>query len=271
MVQYGYPYPTQFYNPVPGYPFKVACENMLQQSTGVGALKAAAQVYYNTSGQAGPCFDWFPSSSQDNNNDQNHANQLPPPLSFWNRIGQLDRAIATTTPVGTTTNVADDYTGIAWGYQCCTEVYQPMPTNGITDFELPYTPNQKAYFEQCQRRWDGVTPRPNWEEMTFWSDNIAAGSNIFLSSGQLDPWRAAGIQSLPTGIADEQSIIVRIIEHGAHHLDLRVSHPLDPPSVIQVRKEELQAMRQWIRQWQELYPASMSSKSSSSASFLRHS
>ena len=29
MVQYGYPYPTSFYNPVPGYPFKVACERMV--------------------------------------------------------------------------------------------------------------------------------------------------------------------------------------------------------------------------------------------------
>eukprot|EP01046_Picozoa_sp_COSAG06_P053144 COSAG06_NODE_9117_length_1969_cov_1.535847_1_plen_82_part_00 len=34
MVQYGYPYPTSFYNPVPGYPFKVACERMVADGAG---------------------------------------------------------------------------------------------------------------------------------------------------------------------------------------------------------------------------------------------
>ena len=95
---------------------------------------------------------------------------------------------------------------------------------------------------------------PNWEEMTFMSDNIQAGSNIFLTSGQLDPWRAAGIQSVPKGTRDN-SIIVRIIEGGAHHFDLRPSHPMDPPSVIAVRKEEMAAMEAWIREWREMYPA----------------
>lgn len=150
-------------------------------------------------------------------------------------------------------NGGEDYVGSAWGYQCCTEVYQPMPTDGVTDFELPHKVNKTAYFENCRRRWKGVTPRPNWEEMTFMSSNIQAGSNIFLTSGQLDPWRAAGIQEVPKG--SPSSIIVRIIEHGAHHLDLRSSNPLDPPSVIKVRQEEMQAMRRWIQQWKEIYPA----------------
>ena len=62
---------------------------------------------------------------------------------------------------------------------------------------------------------------------------------IFLSSGQLDLWRAAGIQEKPKGSPD--SIVVRIIENGAHHLDLRAANSLDPPSVVAVRnKEELQ-------------------------------
>ena len=38
MVQYGYPYPTSFYNPVPGYPFKVACQRMVAVGTPLGAL-----------------------------------------------------------------------------------------------------------------------------------------------------------------------------------------------------------------------------------------
>ncbi|KAL3906620.1 MAG: hypothetical protein SGARI_003923, partial [Bacillariaceae sp.] len=244
MVQYGYPYPTNFFAPVPGHPYKVACENMLKESTPLGALKAAAQVYYNYTGQAGDCFDWL-----GENNGLKAA-------AHWNRLGQMGRVFAAKQRFGIDNRVhlnLQDRTGTAWGYQCCTEAYQPMPTNGVSDFELPHTPNETEYFEGCRRRWNGTVPRPNWEETTFMSDSIQAGSNIFLSSGQLDPWRAAGIQSVPRNSRD--SIIVRIIEGGAHHFDLWPSHPLYPESVIAVRKEEMEAMEQWIREWRDMYPA----------------
>jgi pimeloyl-ACP methyl ester carboxylesterase len=247
MVQYGYPYPTSFYNPVPAYPFRVACEAILRETSGMAALKAAAQVYYNYSGQAGECFDWFGGSHDDQH--------------YWKRLGQLDRIRERHS--WTDTDDDDnyqgdddafhnsDYVGMAWGYQSCTEAYQPMPTDGVTDFELPHQVNETEYFERCRKQWNGVTPRKNWEEITFMGGNIQSGSNIFLTSGQLDPWRAAGIQSVPKGSPD--SIVVRIIENGAHHLDLRSSHPLDPPSVVEVRKEELQAMRAWIQEWQNIH------------------
>ena len=258
MVQYGYPYPTNFYNPVPAYPFKVACENMLLEKSPLASLRAAAQVYYNYTGQAGPCFDWLSSSSSSpsssssssfaatRNEQQNLATSDA--LLLKRRTQQQHNLLLTD----------DDWVGIAWGYQCCTEVYQPMPTNGITDIELPYQPNKTEYFKRCQNRWDGVTPRPDWEEMTFMSSNIQAGSNIFLTSGQLDPWRAAGIQSLPHHASD--SIIVRIIDDGAHHLDLRSSHHMDPPSVRKVREEELENFIRWIQQWKEMYPSSSNQK-----------
>jgi pimeloyl-ACP methyl ester carboxylesterase len=251
MVQYGYPYPTNFFAPVPGYPFKVACQNMMLEMTGLGALRAAAQIYYNYTGQAGPCFDWLSSSSTTNSSKSFGVEGL----QYWDRLGQVDRSSKDwwLKNQSSQSDIFEDWTtGVSWGYQCCTEVYQPMPTNGVTDLELPYQPNQTEYFERCSERWEGVTPRPNWEEMTFMSDSIQAGSNIFLSSGQLDPWRAAGIQVAPRGA--HESIIVRIIEGGAHHLDLRASHPMDPESVRQVRKEELLSMRQWIAQWRTLYP-----------------
>ena len=97
----------------------------------------------------------------------------------------------------------------------------------------------------------GVTPRPDWEEMTFMGNHISAGSNIFLTSGQLDPWRAAGITTKPPGSPD--SIIVRVIEHAAHHLDLRAANELDPPSVTAVRNEERVAIKNWIVQYKELH------------------
>ncbi|KAG7363100.1 serine carboxypeptidase S28 [Nitzschia inconspicua] len=248
MVQYGYPYPTNFFAPVPGYPFKLACKNMLQEQSALGALRAAAQVFYNYTGQAGDCFDWVASAAEAEENDLLvKTRKTLESTRYWNRLGQIERGVLSTH--------LEDLTGTAWGYQCCTEAYQPMPTNGITDFELPYQPNETEYFERCKQRWEGVVPRPTWEETMFLSDNIQAGSNIFLTSGQLDPWRAAGIQSVPRGSPD--SIIVRIIENGAHHLDLRHSHPMDPPSVVEVRKEEMTAMEKWIIRWRNLYPSSI--------------
>lgn len=344
MVQYGYPYETSFYNPVPAYPFKVTCERMVSvaSNSGLGALRTAAEIYYNYTGQMNShCFDFF-------------SHVIIETAKYWHRTGQKDRLYGVHTRMMTRkeqkkkgqnkmivqeqkealtqqkqlqkenlrrsktiltgkedeehrddsqdeipgysnvhvegrtlihTNEGDDTedddenknnddqdirddgdddddgefryyleweeTNDAWGYQTCTEVYQPMPTDGITDFDIPYVPDKEQYFEYCQQRWN-VMPRPDWEEMVFMSDNIGSGTNIFLSNGQLDPWRAAGIQVQPKG-SDANSIIVRTIEHGAHHLDLRASHPLDPVSVIECRKEEKEAMVKWIQEWKELH------------------
>lgn len=245
MVQYGYPYETAFYNPLPAFPFRVACQGMLQAGTGLGALYAASNIYYNHTGQVGPCFAL--------------EEIVGDAVKHWQRTGQHHRLEHESQQQQRTSALKQarnlySYRGEvmedddAWGYQTCTEVYQPMPTNGVTDFEIPFTPNQTAYYERCRKRWN-VKPRPNWEEMHFMGSHIAAGSNIFLASGQLDPWRAAGIQEVPKGASD--SIIVRIIENGAHHLDLRESNPLDPSSVVNIRQEQKAAIRKWIVEWKE--------------------
>ena len=197
-----YPYPTSFYNPVPGYPFKVACEGMLKAGTPLGALRAAADVYYNYSGQAGPCFGSY-------------------------RMGRR----AATLRASRDHDEQDDGPPSGWGYQTCTEVYQPMPTNGGYpaaggDMFTPYTPNKTAIYADCMARW-GVEPREDWEEHHFWGPNIETGSNIFLSGGQVDPWSAAGIPTVNRNIAPD-SIEIHENLLGAHHLDIRASNKLDP-------------------------------------------
>lgn len=240
MVQYGYPYPTNFYNPVPGFPFKVACKLMIENQTGLGSLYAAASVYYNYTGQAGPCFEFESIFQESNRHWLRHGRHdvLLDQQRYQDKQHQSRRQL-----------LGWHETDHAWGYQLCSEVVQPFPSNGITDFELPYTPNMTAYFEHCRKEWD-VTPRPNWEEMYFFGSHIGTGSNIFITNGQLDPWRAAGITTLPKRA--NPSIVVRTIEKGAHHFDLRGSHPMDPPSVVQVRQEEIQHMKKWIIEWKEL-------------------
>jgi len=224
MVQYGYPYPTSFYNPVPGYPFRVACEAMVKSGTGLGALKAAAEVYYNYTGQAGPCF------------------------GFGSEADGADGADGADTVTATKLR---DGPPSGWGYQTCTEVYQPMPTNGLYpakggDMMPASQPNKSDIFDRCRAQY-GVVPRPDWEEQQFFGPNIGAGSNIFLSSGQIDPWSAAGIHQL-TGAANP-TIEFHQNLMGAHHLDIRASNPKDPQSVVDCRLKQRAAMAKWIAEW----------------------
>ena len=238
LVQYGYPYPTDFYEPVPAYPFVEACHRMLQVGTGLGALRAAVDVFCNYTGQAGKCY---------------HEGLVKEKsIRHWHRRGDWGRLSQTMTGPSAKSRKLDHPTYTldeAWGYQTCTEVYQPMPTDGVTDFEVPYTPNRTEYFAECRERY-GVQPRPNWEELVFMGPNIGSGTNIFLTNGQLDPWRAAGIQWQPIGSTDK-TITIRTIENGAHHLDLRASHPKDPLSVTLVRQEQRLAIRRWMDEWRE--------------------
>jgi lysosomal Pro-X carboxypeptidase len=114
MVQYGYPYPTNFYNPVPGFPFKVACEKMLEASTGLGALYAAASVYYNYTGQAGSCFDFGSMCKESNRHWMRHGRY------DWLAIQQqptLLEALSTTATTRRRLGVTWEETDRAWGYQ----------------------------------------------------------------------------------------------------------------------------------------------------------
>ena len=225
---------------------------MLEKQTGLAALRAAVDIYYNYTGQAGACYKY----DQVVHEATRHWRRKGKYLS---RFGSDRTTNAVHHGLDADSSLVDSVRRIkekqikltisleeAWGYQTCTEVYQPMPTDGVTDFEVAYTPNKTAYYEYCWSQYQ-VQPRPDWEELTFMGSSIQSGSNIYLSSGQLDPWRASGIQTKPKGSPD--SIIVRIIENGAHHLDLRASHPDDPPSVVRVRSEEKLAMGVWIKEW----------------------
>jgi hypothetical protein len=250
-VQYGYPYPTDFYNPVPAYPFAAACRRMLGK-TGLAPLRAAVDIYYNYTGQAGACYKFDLVVHEATRHWRRKGKYLTRFGSDRNTHAAHHAQYADSTLVDSVRRIKEKQDKLtfsleeAWGYQTCTEVYQPMPTDGVTDFEVAYTPNQTEYYEYCWKQYQ-VQPRPDWEELTFMGSSIQSGSNIYLSSGQLDPWRAAGIQTKPQGSSN--SIIVRIIENGAHHLDLRASHPNDPPSVVRVRREEKAVIREWIKEW----------------------
>lgn len=71
-------------------------------------------------------------------------------------------------------------------------------------------------------------------------------SYVCSSNGGLDPWSAGGVTSNIS-----QSLVSIMIPDGAHHLDLRYSNKLDPPSVRAARALELKYFQKWIRQAQK--------------------
>ena len=82
----------------------------------------------------------------------------------------------------------------------------------------------------------------------FWGSDVFSSSNIVFSNGDLDPWGSAGIL---TADSRNPSVIPVPVIGGAHHLDLRPDHPLDPPGVKEARNKEIFAIAAWIKEFEQ--------------------
>ena len=72
-------------------------------------------------------------------------------------------------------------------------------------------------------------------------------TDIFWSlSGQVDPWRAGGIDHLK-GVQPSIEFHMNLL--GGHHLDIRASNPADPQSVRDCRTKQKAAIARWIAEW----------------------
>uniref|UniRef100_A0A8C8A4K5 Lysosomal Pro-X carboxypeptidase n=1 Tax=Oryzias sinensis TaxID=183150 RepID=A0A8C8A4K5_9TELE len=129
---------------------------------------------------------------------------------------------------------------LGWTYQACTEMVMPMCTDGVQDMFEPEDWNFQAFSDECYSMF-GVRPREDWAGTLYGGKDISSHSNIIFSNGGLDPWSAGGVTYNIT-----ESLVSIMIPDGAHHLDLRYSTDLDPPSVRAARALELKFFQEWI-------------------------
>ena len=68
-------------------------------------------------------------------------------------------------------------------------------------------------------------------------------SNVIWSNGKRDPWHGGGFLQ-PSDAVEGGAVIV--MEHTAHHQDLRAPCAADPPELVRARAKEEALIRSWI-------------------------
>ncbi|XP_064539391.1 lysosomal Pro-X carboxypeptidase [Drosophila montana] len=138
-------------------------------------------------------------------------------------------------------NSGANYDSYGWDIQTCNQMVMPFCANNSDTMYRTSTWDLKKYTEKCYTKFH-LTPKPYDILLRYGGRNLEAASNIIFSNGLLDPWSGGGVLRAPNN-----QVHVIILPEGAHHLDLRQSHPSDPASVMDARKKEAAIIQQWIQ------------------------
>jgi lysosomal Pro-X carboxypeptidase len=215
MAMADYPYPASFLGPMPAFPAAYAGK-------------------------------FFPQEDPQNSNSETLIDSMVQGIAnvFYNFSGQSGSCfdVRQENPPG--------LEGDSWDIQCCREIIEPIGSYGWpNDVFLKNPFDIESTVQQCESKYSGTVPRKNFVIQHFGGSNLDGASRIFFSNGDLDPWISGGITR---NFSVHKDVIAYVIKNGAHHLDLRFSHPDDPESVIIARNMERAAIRRWIKKyWRE--------------------
>lgn len=123
----------------------------------------------------------------------------------------------------------------------------PMCADGVNDMFEPQPWDLSNYTDECVKKYR-IEPQPDLACKTYGCRELSTVTNIVFSNGLLDPWSSGGVLR---NLSD--SAVAIIIPEGAHHLDLRGSHPKDPYSVIAARNYHKFSISKWIKQYVQSY------------------
>lgn len=224
MAMVNYPYPSNFLQPLPGWPVKYSCENFARSEItdarqAATALYQISNVYYNFTGNVAT----------------NCVN--------WNVCGES--AIA---------NLGAD---AGWSWQTCTELVLMMCSEGPpNDFFDNQCENYNGPVEIQIALCAAEFTRAGWNREFLdvnavaieYGFDYAAASNIIFTNGNLDPWSPGGVYANTPGIqeATKNGIYTFLIDGSAHHLDLRQPNTCDPPSVKNARFQITNIIDCWV-------------------------
>ncbi|VDD79213.1 unnamed protein product [Mesocestoides corti] len=135
-----------------------------------------------------------------------------------------------------------------WELQTCMEMTNPICSDGKSDMFKPSTWDPIAFSNACQEKF-GVRPRMNWAGVQWWAKDLNTVTRLVFSNGDLDPWSAFGVLNASSAPG---ATVIRI-PTGAHHLDLRGSHPNDTADVIDARLKIREHIIDWIEAWKREY------------------
>ena len=130
-----------------------------------------------------------------------------------------------------------------WNYQTCTEMVMPMCSDGVNDMFEKVNWDFDQFTTSCMESFQ-VVPREYWAVHTYGGKNISnEASNIYFTNGHLDPWSGGGVLT-----SLSESLQAYVISDGAHHVDLRGSHPEDTAPIKHARVIGLAEITTWISQ-----------------------
>lgn len=168
MAMTDYPYPAEFLEPMPAWPVNASCDAFANVTP-----QANTTNYNDLSDRETLVLTALKAASDVYFNYKNQTNCTD--LSNTDGTGTLD--------------------GAGWNVLACNEL--AMPTSmGPDSMFITEDFNYTAYTEECQANY-GLTPKYTWALDYFGGKNYSVDflsySNIIFSNGNLDPWRAGGV------------------------------------------------------------------------------